>query len=166
MVRISRLAALVILAGAVLASGCVGRRIDLAAALEMIDINSGWYDAGIVDRTKNKLVPTISFRLRNKAAEQIPGVVQLNAVFRRVGEGEEWGSAFVRAVDSRGLEAGAVTEPIVLRSTLGYTGEEPRSQLLENRLFVDAQVQVFAKHGSSQWTSLGDHKIQRQLLTR
>ena len=35
-----------------------------------------------------------------------------------------------------------------------------------NRLFIDAKVEVFGKHGSATWVKLGDFRIDRQLLTR
>jgi hypothetical protein len=159
------LAAVSLAASALVAPSCIGSAsIDLAKSLQVTDITTGWYDAGVVDGNMNKLVPSIAFRLKN-GGDTIPGSVQLNAVFRRIGEGEEWGSAFVRAIDSDGLESGATSDPIVLRSTLGYTGSEPRNVILQHRLFVDAQVQLFAKYGSSQWTRLGDYKVQRVLLT-
>lgn len=156
--------AAVSLTACVMAASCGGASVDLASTLQVTDVATGWYDAGIVEGNKNKLVPSISFRLKN-AGEPIDGSVQLNAVFRRIGEGEEWGSAFVRAIGPDGLASGAATEPIVLRSTLGYTGTEPRNEMFQNRLFVDAQVKLFAKHGSSQWVPLGDYKIQRELIT-
>ena len=39
-----------------------GSRVDLKAALQVTDVSTGWYDAGVVDG-KNKLVPRVSFRL-------------------------------------------------------------------------------------------------------
>ena len=48
----------------------------------------------------------------------------------------------------------------------GAQGLQPRAQLLDNRLFIDAKVEVFGKHGSSTWVKLGDFRIDRQLLTR
>ena len=152
------------LAACVVSASCGGSPVDLATTLQVTDVTTGWYDAGLVEGNKNKLVPSISFRLKN-AGESIEGSVQLNAVFRRIGEGEEWGSAFVRAIGPDGLGRGAATEPIVLRSTLGYTGTEPRNEMFQNRLFVDAQVKLFAKYGSSQWVPLGDYPIQRELIT-
>lgn len=150
---------------AALGSACSKPPVDLAKSLQVTDLTAGWYDAGVVEGNKNKLVPSISFRLKN-AGEPIEGTVQLNAVFKRIGDNEELGSSFVRAVDANGLPSGASTEPIVLRSTFGYTGTDPRSQLLQNRLFVDAQVKLFAKYGSSQWTQLGEYKVPRVLLTK
>lgn len=137
---------------------------DLRQDVQVVDVTTGWFDAGIVDG-KNKLVPTISFRLKNVSAERIAGI-QVNGVFRRVGEEDEWGSAFVRAVGSDGLAPGATTAPIVLRSQLGYTSEQPRLEMLRHREFIDARVELYGKRGAAQWVKLGEFRIARQLLTR
>lgn len=137
---------------------------DLRRDLQIVDVTTGWFDAGLVDG-KNKLVPTISFRLKNVSSEPIASV-QINGVFRRVGEEDEWGNAFVRAIGSDGLAPGAVTAPIVLRSQLGYTSEQPRLEMLRHRQFIDARVELFGKHGSAQWIKLAEVRIERQLLTR
>jgi hypothetical protein len=137
---------------------------DVRQDLQIVEVTTGWFDAGIVDG-KNKLVPTISFRLKNVSSQPIASV-QINGVFRRVGEQDEWGNAFVRAIGSDGLAPGAVTSPIVLRSQLGYTSDQPRLEMLRHRDFVDARVELFGKHGSAQWVKLGEFRIERQLLTR
>ena len=92
--------------------------------------------------------------------------MQLNCIFRRVGDPEEWSTALVRVVDTSGLAPGATSTPVVVRAPQGYTGLQPRAQLLDNRLFIDAKVEVFGKHGSATWVKLGDFRIDRQLLTR
>jgi hypothetical protein len=155
----------ILFASAALAASCSRPPVDLAKTLQVAELTAGWYDAGVVEGYKNKLVPSLSFRLKN-AGEPIDGSVQLNAVFRRLGDSEELGSSFTRGIDSNGLAPGASTDPIVLRSTFGYTGSEPRSQMLQNRLFVDVKVQLFAKYGASQWTLLGEYPIPRVLLTK
>jgi hypothetical protein len=138
---------------------------DISALLEPIGVKTGWFDAG-VEAGKNKLVPTIILSLKNVSDETVSSV-QVNAVIRRVGETEEWGGAYVaRAIGTEGLAPGASTRPIVLRSNLGYTGIETRSQMLKNSQFVDARVQVFAKHGGNQWAKLGEWAIARELLTQ
>jgi hypothetical protein len=38
--------------------------------------------------------------------------------------------------------------------------------MLKNHLFVDAQVQLFAKYGGGNYTKLGEYKIARELLTQ
>jgi hypothetical protein len=89
----------------------------------------------------------------------------VNAIFRRVTEKDEWGSGMVTAAGSKGLAPNAETPPLTIRSQLGYTGTEPRQEMLHNRQFVDAKVELFGKYGSTQWTRLGEYPIARQLLT-
>jgi hypothetical protein len=128
------------------------------------DVKTGWYDAGI-ENGMNKLVPTVILTLKNVSGQKV-ALVQLNAVIRRMGEKEEWGGAYTRAIGSDGLASGAATAPIVLRSNLGYTGIEPRNVMLKNSQFVDAQIQLYAKYGGANWVKLGEYPIARELLTR
>lgn len=132
--------------------------------LEPTDVITGWFDAGIEDG-KNKLVPSVSLRLRNKAQSPVRSV-QINAIFRRVNEPEMWGEHFGWAVERDPLPPGGSTRDIVLRSGLGYTGEQPRLQLLQHSQFVDAKVELFLKQGSRVWSKLAEFPIDRQLLTR
>ena len=144
--------------------GCGGLDVDITEALQVHEVTTGWLDAGIVQGGLNRLVPTISFRLENTTDIEIRHV-QITGVFRRVGEQEEWGDVFVRVVGAEGLPSGSVTSPIVLQSDLGYTGEEPRLEMFENRHFVDVGVQLFVKHGGAQLVKLSEFPIERQLLT-
>jgi hypothetical protein len=144
-----------------LVTGCRSR--DVEKDLAITDIHTGWYDAGVVGG-QNKLVPSITLRLQNVSTESI-GRVQINAVFRRVGEAEEWDAHFVRGIGPDGLEPGAKGGELVLRSERGYTGSESRLQMLQNKEFVDARVQIFGKHGSRTWVKIGEYTIDRQLLT-
>ena len=135
------------------------------AALEPVDVVTGWFDDGIVEGGKNKLVPSVSMKLRNKSDQPIRSI-QINAIFRRVGEQEMWGEHFGWAVPREPLAAGATTSTLVMRSALGYTGEQPRMQMLQNREFIDAKVEIYLKQGSRVWTKLAEYPIQRQLLTQ
>ena len=135
------------------------------AALEPVDVITGWFDAGIIEGGKNKLVPSVSLKLRNKGDESIRSV-QINAIFRRVGEQEMWGEYFGWAIPREPLPAGATTNALVMRSALGYTGEQPRMQMLQNKEFVDAKVEIYLKQGSRVWAKLAEYPIQRQLLTQ
>lgn len=152
-----------VLLAAVAVTACESR--DVTTDLKIVDVQTGWYDTGILEGGMNKLVPSISLKLENVSARDIASV-QLNAVFKRAGEPESWGDHFVRAVDSDGLDAGAATPPIVLRSPRGYTGTEARQQMLHNSQFVDARVDVFGKHGRRTWAKMGEFPIDRRLLTR
>ena len=153
--------ALVVSSAAAL-TGC-GPRIDVKQALQVTDVVTGWYDAGIVDR-KNKLVPSITFRVKNVSSEPVT-YVQFNAVFRVIGDVQELGSKLVRGIGGDALPPGQSVGPYTLQSDLGYTGEQPRAELLQHGQFKDAQVEIFGKHGSNQWVKLGEFPIARQLLT-
>jgi hypothetical protein len=144
-------------------AGC-NRSIDVEKAVKITDVHTGWYDAGLQSDGKNKLVPSISLKLQNVSPEEVRSV-QVNAIFRRVGEPDAWGEHFVRAIGQDGLAPGATGNPIVLRSNLGYTGTQARIQMLQNREFIDAKVEIFGKHGSRTWVKMGEYQIARQLLT-
>jgi len=148
-----------------LAAASCSKNIEVEKALKVTDVHTGWYDAGLQADGKNKLVPSVSIRLQNISQAQVASV-QVNAIFRRVGEPEAWGEHFVRAIGPDGLAAGSTTNPIVLRSNLGYTGTQARMAMLQNREFVDARVEIFGKQGSRTWIKMGEYKIDRQLLTQ
>jgi hypothetical protein len=144
-------------------AGCEVRYVE--TDLRVVDVRTGWYDAGITEGGENKLVPSISLRLENVSDRPIDGV-QINAVFKRVGDDLAWGEHFVRAIESETpLAPGAMTEPIVLRSQLGYTGSQGRLQMLQNREFVDGRVEIFGRHGRRTWVEIHEAQIERQLLT-
>jgi hypothetical protein len=158
-------AILSLLALAAAAPGCSTRQVDVAKALKVTDVITGWFDAGIVEGNKNKLVPSISLRLKNLDAEAISSV-QMIARFAQVGDSKEWGSApYVRVIGPEGLAPGQSTGAIVLRCDRGYTGEQPRALMLQHSQFVDVRVELFAKHGPNQYVKLGEWAIARQLLT-
>jgi hypothetical protein len=146
------------------AAGC-GASADAVKALEPVDVVTGWFDDGLVEGGKNKLVPSVSLKFRNKSADAVSSI-QVNAIFKRVGEKEMWGEYFGWAVTRDALAAGAETKVFIMRSALGYTGEQPRMQMLQNKEFVDAKVEIFLKQGSKVWAKLAEYPIQRQLLTR
>jgi hypothetical protein len=161
-----RAAALSAIVFAAVFSISCGASVDAVSSLEPIDVVTGWFDDGILEGGKNKLVPSVSMKLRNKTGQELKSI-QINAIFRRVGEKEMWGEYFGWAIPrTEPLPAGAETKTLVMRSTLGYTGDQPRMQMLQNREFVDAKVEIYLKQGSKVLAKLAEYPIQRQLLTR
>ncbi len=143
-----------------------GASVDAVAALEPLEVVTGWFDDGILENGKNKLVPSVTLKLRNKGGAELKSI-QINAIFKRVGEQEMWGEYFGWAIPrTEPLPVGGVTKTLVMRSTLGYTGDQPRMQMLQNREFVDAKVEIYLKQGSKVLAKLAEYPIQRQLLTR
>ena len=143
-------------------SAC-GPTVDLTQGLHVDVLDTGWFDAGIVNG-QNKLVPSVSFKLKNLSYQKL-GSLQVNAVFRRAGETDEFGTGFLTAAGSEGLAPGTTTATLIIKSQHGYTGTEPRQEMLRNSHFVDARVELSAKYGSTQWARIGAYPIARQLIT-
>ena len=155
--RVERLfCAAIVLAG----SGC-GPRLDLATALAPQSVTTGWTDGGTV-AGKHKIVPVVSFRLKNVSDRNL-AAVQVNAVFRRVNDPGEWSSGFLPNV-ATGIPPGSETPVRTVAGQQGYTGTDDQDEMLHNSHFVDAKAELFVKAGASNWTRLGEYPVARQLL--
>jgi hypothetical protein len=152
----------VVLAATLLfAAGC-GRSASVPEAIEVYDVKTGYDDGGSASG-QNRLLPTIAFKVRNKAGRTIHSV-QFNAVFRVIGDPEELGAQLIQGIDYDGLPPGQSLGPFTLRSMFGYSGEQARVEMFQHQSFQDVQVQVFAKQGGNQWVKLTDLVVDRQLL--
>ena len=62
---------------------------------------------------------------------------------------------------TQGAEFGPGTSlgPFNLSSDLGYSSPAARTQMLQHSMFKDAKVELFVKHGSKQWTRLGEFRV-------
>ena len=156
--------ALLIGLAALVLSGCGGPPVDLSQGLQVVDLASGWFDLGVVDG-KNKLVPSVTFKVKN-VSDQTLKVLQVNVVFRRVGDPTDWGDGFRKVTGTEGLAPGATSDALTIDSSLGYTGGDARADMLKHTQFVDATAHVAAKYGSTQLKAIGEFPIARQLLTR
>lgn len=139
-----------------------GSRVDLKDALQVTDVSTGWYDAGVVDG-KNKLVPSISFRLVNTADADLDAV-GLNVVFRLADTDEIHEEIFKQRVPFENKQ----TELIIVRSQNGFTGDPPQTRLemLKHSQFRDMDVVIMARQTSAQWVELHRVRVERTLLTR
>ena len=146
------------------ASVSCSKPVDFKQALEMGDISSGWFDAGIVGG-RNKIVPSVTLRLRKKSPVDL-NRLSINALFRAADgkESELNNDVYVQRVDFDGDQ----TSPITLRPDHGYTAEPPQSRadMLKHSQFRDLRVQILVKAGSAQWTDLGWIDVKRQLITQ
>ncbi len=148
----------------VAAAGC-SPNVDLAQALQITVVDTGWFDAGIVNG-QNKLVPSITFKVKNVSDQKLVSL-QINALFRRVTEKDEWGANLLSVAGSSGVAPGEETGPFTIRSPLGYTGsDQSRQELLANSHFVDAKVELLGKYAAAQWKRLGEYPIKRVLIEK
>ena len=146
---------------ALVCAGC-GPDVDLTKGLQVEIVSTGWFDVGVVNG-QNKLVPSVSFRLKNVSDQKL-SALQVTARFSRVSESDEWGNGFVMAED---LRPGATSATLTLKSLVGYTGSgESRAEMLQNARFVDAKVLLSAKYSSTNYKHVGEYPIVRQLVTK
>lgn len=159
MIRRTTLVAFALFAAS--ASAC-GQKVDLKQNVDVLDVSSGWFDAGI-QNGKNKLVPSVTFKLKKKPGVDLSSV-SLNVAFIFVGSQDHQDDVYVQSVPFEGDE----TKPVVVRTQWGYTGDPPqtRAEMLKNSRFQDMEVDIFAKQSSSQWVELKRVPITRQLLTQ
>ncbi len=137
---------------AFIVSGC-GGATDVKETFTVTDLSGGWYDAGVVDG-KNKLEPSVSFRLHKKPGSDVSAPA-LNVLFKRLigGQEEEFEDVFIQRVE---FTNGDSTDLLTVRPKAGYTGDPPQSRadMLNNSHFVDVRAIIFAKQSSSNWVEL------------
>jgi hypothetical protein len=157
----SRWVRLAAFAAAILGLASCGPAVDLAAALRVDGLSTGWQDAGYADGL-NKITPSITLTLTNTSKTTL-GPLHLNAVFRQSGHASEWSARFAPIAGSEGFRPGS-SKAIVLTSDLGYTSFDPVEDILLNSQFVDADVDLFARYGASQWIKLARYRVDRHLV--
>ena len=145
--------------------------VDFKQTLQVTDVSGGWFDAGIVDG-KNKLVPSVTFRIKKPANVRLNSV-SLNVHFKKVVdpskpglEGEqEFEEVFLQTV---AFAEGTQTALMTVRPPTGVTGDAPqtRAEMIQHRLFQDVRARVFAKQSSTTWVDLMAFDIPRTVLTK
>lgn len=141
-------------------AGC-GPQPDLATDLKLTPTLSGYYDDGLKDGF-NRILPSITFTLKNEGKLPITNVDLVAAYWEKGADGES-DSKQIRGITGAGLEPGATSEPITVRSTIGYTHEGPRADMFTNSYFKGFIVKVFAKR-AGKTTRLGEFPIEARLL--
>ena len=108
-----------------------GPSVDYKQALEVTDLSGGWYDFGIVDG-KNKLVPSVSFRVRKKADAPIRSL-SINVHFKKTSvenpqsrdAEEEFAEVFLQGIE---FSEGNQTRLLTFRPDTGVTGDPPQTR--------------------------------------
>ena len=147
-------------AGLLLAASC-SRPVDVKQALQVTDVTTGYFDAGVQDG-KNKIVPNFSFRLRNTSDQDL-SAISLNVVFKFADNGDIHDEVFKQRIAFDNKQ----TELITIRSQTGFTGDPPQSRLdmLQNSFFRDMDAVILVRQPSAQWVELHRVRLERKLLT-
>ena len=164
-------ASAVVVAG-VSSAGC-SKPVDLKQALQVTDLAGGYHDAGVV-AGKNKIVPSLTFRLKKGTSDSLRPL-SLNISFKQLPPAgtavppgspaeTDWDEKFVQSVAFEN----DVTAPLTFKSEPGYTADPPqtRAEMLKNRYFQDVRVHIFAKHSASQWVEIATFDVPRQILAQ
>jgi hypothetical protein len=145
-------------------AGC-GGTVNVKEAFIVSDLSGGWFDAGITEG-KNRLVPSVTFRIQKKTNEDVSSP-SLNILFKRLvgGKEEEFEDVFMQRVE---FTQGNSTDLLTVRPKAGYAGEgqQSRADMLNNSHFEDVRAIIFAKQSSSNWIELARFDLPRQLLTK
>ena len=152
---------LIVAATALLLAACT-QPVDLKTSLQVTDLATGWFDAGVVDG-KNKLVPSITFGLRNTSASELR-YVSMNVVFRNLVKNETHEEVFKQRLPLTNNQ----TEVLTIRAQNGAVGEPPQSrqEMLQNSNFHDMEAVILVRQSASQWVELQRVRVDRQLVTR
>jgi hypothetical protein len=158
------LVAVILVALATVVPGC-GPGIDVKQAIQITEMTGGWFDAGIKSG-KNKLVPSVTFRVK-KTVDQDVSPIALNLAFKKItAQGDvDFEDVYVQRVT---FAEGNQSAPLTVRTESGYTGDPPqtRLQMLQHPAFEDLRVIFFVKHSSANWVEMARYTIPRTLLTR
>ena len=130
--------------------------------LTLVPTLSGYYDDGVQPDRQNRLLPSMTFQLKNGGAIPVNNV-DLVVAFWEVGADGELDSKQIRGLSGEPLQPGATGEPITVRSSVGYKYPGPRAEMLTNRDFKGFIIKVFAKRGGRQ-AKLGEFPIDARLL--
>ena len=151
-----------LVAAALLTFAACSEPVDLKTYLKVSDLATGWFDAGIVDG-KNKLVPSVTFRLVNSAEREIP-YVSMNVIFRDIVYNETHEEVFKQRLPFEGQQ----TELLTIRAQNGHVGEPPQSrqEMLQNPNFHDMEAVILVRQSASQWVELHRVRVERQLVTQ
>ena len=152
---------LVALAFALLFTVSCGTPVDLKQSLQITDVSSGYFDAGVTPAGQNKLVPSVTFRLRDTSGKV--SRISMNLVFRFVDNGEDHDEIFKQRVDF----SNGQTELLTVRPSAGFTGTPPQSRadMLKNSYFRDLDAVILVRQTAAQWLELHRIRIERQLIT-
>lgn len=143
------------------AGGC--QAVDLATQAQIVDVQSGYYDMGLVNG-KTKLVPNVTVRIRNAGADTLNGF-QISASFWRTGEDGQRDELQLPHLVAKGLAPGATSDPVLLRANFGYTLDGARADFFTNSGFADFTIKVFGKVGGK-IAKLGEFTIARKILAK
>ena len=160
-----RLPVLLFACVSLIAGAACGPQPDLKA-VKLIPGISGYSDGGIAQegqyKGQNRLLPFVTFQLKNEGDLPIE-YVDLTVAFWRVTDDGEKDSKLIQAIGRTPLAPGATSDSITVRSDVGYTSPAAGAEFFLNPIFIDFKVKVFARRAGTNVT-LGELPVDRRVL--
>src|SRR5260221_6659622 len=156
--RLSSSLVLVLVAAGLLAD-CKSH--DRKQELEVAGVETYW----VLDSPRGGtqyMAPAVRFRVHNKSPEPILSI-QATATFRRVGEDENWGSAWEQVTPVKKPLPPGKDVVVVLRSDGHYTSSGAADSMLAHPQFKATRAEGFLRVGSSGWVKMAESPIERRV---
>ncbi len=147
--------------GLVTTAAC-GKYPDLKNHLKIENVITGYYDDGPTANHENRLLPSISFQLKNDTDEPL-SYIDLAIDFWQNGDDGPLDSKIVPGIAGTPLEPGKTSESLTIRAGNGYTLPGPRADIFTNSLFKGFTAKVYAKF-RGRTSPLGELKVEPRLL--
>jgi len=157
-----RLAVLGVTTLALIAAAACGKYPDLKNNLKIVNVLSGYHDAGITPDHQNKLVPSITFQLKNDGPDAL-SYIDLAVDYWQLGDDGPLDSKIVPGIGRQSLQPGQTSESITIRAEHGYQSPAARLNFFTNSLFKGFTAKVYAKF-RGRTTPLGELKVEPVLL--
>jgi hypothetical protein len=162
--RLTRhLVAVAAVSAALAGSSACGSQVDLSKAVELVDIQTGYYDMGIVNG-QTKLVPQAILHVKNVSDRALPGF-QISASYWLVGDDGMKDEMIVQHLVAKDLAPGATSETIVLRANFGFSAAVSRAEVFTHSAYRDFTMKVFGKT-SGRIAKLGEFTVDRKIVPK
>jgi hypothetical protein len=157
-----RLAIIGVTTLALIAAAACGKYPDLKNGLKVVNALTGYHDDGITPEHENKLVPSVTFQLKNETTESL-SYIDLAVDYWRDGDDGPLDSKIVPGIAGQALQPDQTSESVTIRAEHGYTSPAARLDFFTNPLFKGFTAKIFAKF-RGRTTPLGELKVEPRLL--
>ena len=135
---------------------------DLDEAIEIVEVKTSWVDKYYQPWPPRLiLVPTISFRVKNKTDKPLR-YINFNANFRFQDDFENLGDAFLAAIRRDPIPPAGISDTIFLKCNYGVEGKTLAS-FENNPHWKVVIVKLFAQSSGSQFLPLGEWQVSKNI---
>lgn len=135
---------------------------ELKASIEIIEVGTKWVKKSYQPwPPKLILVPAITFRVKN-LTDKTMRYLSFTATFRFHDESKNLGDGFMPGLPGEPIPPGGVSEPILIRSSLGVEGKN-LSHFRSSPHWKPTVVKLFARAEGSHYALLGEWAVSREI---